>query len=338
MKEKVKKLVKRISIIVIILILDILTVVTTCQAFPDTEIPLHYQGSCGELLKYKGEIVETNYVYYTTKANYLPTYCLDITKQGVNGQIIYGVKGKDYIKDEKLWRYIINGFPYKTKEELGCQTIKEAYMATQQAIYCYLYGYDLKDFEAIGEAGERTLNALKKIVKNAKVSTEKRPENIVTIEEIQEDFEIDTIDSNYISKTYQVTSESFILGYTVFFVDNENKEYKITDENNVEKITFGSNEKFKVLIPKTFINQEMKFKLCSNAEIYSKAIIEGVPDNPLYQKYAMTATAEETVTIIKKDEYPKPKEEKEIIPREEAKPVVKEEPKQQIKKLPVTGK
>ena len=203
-------------------------------------------------------------------------------------------------------------------------------MATQQAIYCYLYGYDLKDFEAIGEAGERTLNALKEIVRNAKVSTEKRPENTVTIEEIQEDFEIDTLDSNYISKTYQVTSESFILRYTAFFVDNENKEYKITDENNVEKVAFESNEKFKVLIPKKFINQEIKFKLCSSAEIYSKAIIEGVPDNPLYQKYAMTATAEETVTIIKEDEYPKIKE--------ETKPVVKEEPKQQTKKLPVTGK
>ncbi len=353
MKEKVKKIVKRISIIMIILIFDVLTVVTTCQTFPDIEVPLNYRGSCGELLKYKGEIVDTNYVYYTTKIHYLPTYCLDITKQGVDGQTIYGIKEKDYIKDEKLWRYIINGFPYKTIEELGCQTIEEAYMATQQAIYCYLYGYDLKDFEAIGEAGERTLNALKKIVQNAKVSTEKRPENVITIEETQEEFEVDSIDDNYISKTYQVTSESYVLGYVAFFANNEKNICKITDENNVPKAEFKENEKFKVLIPKEYINQEIKFELYVNATIYSKAIIEGVPDDPLYQKYAMTATAEEVVSQSKEDEYPKPKEEIKETPKEEQKEEVNETPKEeqkeevnehqkekteeQTKKLPVTG-
>lgn len=353
MKEKFKKFGKRILIIMVILIFDVLTLTSSAKLYPDVEIPLHRMGSCGELLTYKGEIVETYYVYYTTKSNWLPTYCLDITKQGVNDEIIYGIREKGYVKDEELWRYIVNGFPYKTRKELECETIQEAYMATQQAIYCYLYGYNVEDFGAIGEAGKRTLNALKKIVYNAKVSTEKRPENTVVIEGLQEDFEIDPIDNNYISKTYQVTSESPIIEY-IPYIDNDNdRVFKKTDENNVEKVKFQENEKFKILIPKELANKKLKLNLYVNAKICSKAIIEGIPDNPLYQKYAMTGKAEEIVNVLLEENYPKPKEEKndqikeekEEIPKEEpeniieeeTKNITKEEPKKEIRKLPITG-
>ena len=346
MKEKLKKYGKRILIIMIILMFDVLTLTSSCKLYPDVEIPLHRLGSCGELLTYKGETVETYYAYYATKSNGFPTYCLDITKQGVNDKIIYGITEKGYIKDEELWRYIVNGFPYKTKEELGCETIQEAYMATQQAIYCYLYGYNVEDFGAIGEAGKRTLNALKKIVYNAKVSTEKRPENTVIIEGLQEDFEVDPIDNNYISKTYKVTSESPMIEYIPYMDGEEDRIFKKTDENNVEKVKFQENEKFKILIPKEFANKKLNLKIYVNAHICSKAIIEGIPDNPLYQKYAMTGKAEEVVNVSIEENYPKPKEEKndqikeekEEIPKEEPENIPEEEPKKEVRKLPITGR
>ena len=66
-----------------------------------------------------------------------------------------------------MWRYLINGYPYKTIEQLGCATKEEAFTATKQAIYCYIHGNDINDYEPIGEAGVRTINAMKQIIANA---------------------------------------------------------------------------------------------------------------------------------------------------------------------------
>ncbi len=66
------------------------------------------------------------------------------------------------IKDVGLWRRIINGYPYKTIKELGVENKEEAFTATKQAIYCYIHGNNPEDYGAIGSAGQRTLNAMKK--------------------------------------------------------------------------------------------------------------------------------------------------------------------------------
>ena len=50
--------------------------------------------------------------------------------------------------------------PYKTVEELGVANQKEAYLATKQAVYCYLDNRNVEEYSGIGEAGTRTLNAL----------------------------------------------------------------------------------------------------------------------------------------------------------------------------------
>ena len=50
---------------------------------------------------------------------------------------------------------------------------QEAFTATKQAIYCYIHGNNPNDYQSIGEAGQRTLNALNKILQDAKNSKEK---------------------------------------------------------------------------------------------------------------------------------------------------------------------
>ena len=56
----------------------------------------------------------------------------------MNDQISYSVSIQDAISDVKLWRIIINGYPYKTIEELGCNSKEEAFTATKQAIAIYM--------------------------------------------------------------------------------------------------------------------------------------------------------------------------------------------------------
>ncbi len=304
MKKKLKKLGKRIVIISVIFIFYVLIVLNSVQAFFSGTLNLYARSNCGELLKYKGEIIETYVVEYQTKSTVYPAYCLDKSKQGITEQVVYGVRNKDYIKDDKLWNYIVNGYPYKTKEELGCQTVEEAYMATQQAIYCYLYNYNLDDFEAIGEAGQRTLNALKQIVANAGNSKKVRPSDEIIVNSLQEQFTIDEKDKNYASKTYEVLIESPTDEYTATFASDEDTlQLKITDENNVPKYTFKKNEKFKVLVPLELMKKGKSIKLYIDAIVDLKRIVEGVPDDSNYQSYAITASATEIIREIKEDKY-----------------------------------
>ncbi len=323
MKKQIKKILK-------ITIFVIFTLINTCQAIEPLRTNLKIGGQCKDLLTYKGEKIELSYVYYQSKAFNVPAYCIDITKQGVTKEYLYDVTKKEYIKDDTLWRYIINGFPYKTVEELGCQTEKEAYMATQQAIYTYLYNYDINDFGAIGEAGERTLNALKQIIKNAKSSTEKRPSSSVIIRSLQEGFTIDEVDSNYVSKTYEIIVDCTIKKCTVMNLSDD-KTIKITDENNVEKSLFKQNEKFKILVPVENLQKDGIAKFVVNLEIASKPIIEGVPDNPVYQNYALTAPVVEYIRIPYETKIEEPKEEPVIEEEPPVTPIIPE------KKLPKTG-
>lgn len=56
------------------------------------------------------------------------------------------------ITDVKLWRLVVNGYPYKTIGELGCANKEEAFTATKHAIYSYIHGNNPNDYTAIGEA------------------------------------------------------------------------------------------------------------------------------------------------------------------------------------------
>ena len=60
---------------------------------------------------------------------------------------------------------ILNGYPFKQPEELGCESEIEAYGATSIAINNILNGCDLGKFNPFDTKGERILNATKKILK-----------------------------------------------------------------------------------------------------------------------------------------------------------------------------
>ena len=101
-------------------------------------------GDCGQLLKYKGNIVKVSYVECVQDGVNYPAYCLDKTKPGAESGA-YTVSINQAVQDVGLWRRVVNGYPYKTLEELGVQTKEEAFTATKQAIYCYIHGNNPND-------------------------------------------------------------------------------------------------------------------------------------------------------------------------------------------------
>lgn len=278
------------------LILNICTVINSVQAINIDSANIISGGNCGSLLTYKGVVVEAFYAQYTHNGISYPAYCLDKTKQGVNNEISYSVSVQNTISDVRLWRIIINGYPYKTIEQLGCANKEEAFTATKQAIYCYIHSNNPNDYAPIGEAGNRTLNALKQILRDAENCTETQISNTIKINKEQEKFEIDNVQKEYVSKIYSIQAGTTISNYKVELQKNETElpeEIKVTDLNNNPKQEFSQNEKFKILIPIKNLTKASNFNISIKTQINNKPVLYGKAQNASYQDYALTAVTYE---------------------------------------------
>lgn len=263
-------------------------------------------GDCGTLLTYKGIPVITTYAHYMQDGISYPAYCLDKAKPGVGDNISYNVSAENAITDVKLWKIIINGYPYKTIEQLGCQSKEEAFTATKHAVYCHNHGNNPNDYKPVGEAGIRTLNALNKILADAAKCTETQVSNIVKIIKEESNFKIDDIEKQYVSKIYSIQAQTSISNYIVNIQKN-NEELpegiKITNLQNTPKQEFSQNEKFKILIPIKNLKKQADFKIEIKTQINSKPVLYGKSSDSTYQDYALTASTYEDATGNTKDIY-----------------------------------
>lgn len=304
--KKANKLKKLIPVIASFLILNICTIFNSVQAVNINSANIISGGDCGSLLIYKGIVVKAYYAQYTKDGVSYPAYCLDKTKQGVNDGLSYSVSVQNAISDVKLWRIIINGYPYKTIEQLGCSNKEEAFTATKQAIYCYIHGNNPNDYAPIGEAGNRTLRTLKQILADAEKSNETQISNTIKVVREQESFNVDSKEKNHVSKIYSIKAGTTISNYKVSLtkVNEELPEgVKITDLNNNPKKEFTSNEKFKILIPIKNLTKENDFNIEIKTKINNKPVLYGKAENSGYQDYALTAATYEDAYGKSQDKY-----------------------------------
>ena len=141
--------IKSILLVVSALILNFLGVVNNAYAANINTANIYAVNDCGSLLKYKGVPVKVTYVEYTSNGIHYPAYCMDKTKPGAEtGE--YAVSIHSAVNDVGLWRRIVNGYPYKTIEQLGVANKEEAFTATKQAVYCYIHGNNPNDYTGIG--------------------------------------------------------------------------------------------------------------------------------------------------------------------------------------------
>lgn len=306
---KNKKITHIMTVVLIIMLLFILNFMSLTYANSNINSAyLYASGDCGKLLKYKGIEVIVKYVEYQNDGVSYPAYCLDKTKPGVDENSPYTVSIQDMINDVGLWKIIINGYPYKSIEQLGVANKEEAFTATKQAIYCYIHGNNPDDYSPIGDAGNRTLNALKNILTNAQNSTETKISNTITINRVSEKWEQDSIDKNYVSKIYSIKKEGQIKDYKINIENEDGTQLggiKITDEKNNEKNTFNPNEKFKILIPIKEMTNDKKIKINVEAKIETKPILYGKAPDAGRQDYALTAGTYEDGTGYINEEYEK---------------------------------
>lgn len=278
---------KVISIIILVIILGGI-VANTGSTFAKT-VEIYATHEEGGLLKWNDINLFCTYVVYSENGVEHPVYCLNRLLDGATEGVSYKVNMDNLLTNTLVWRTIINGYPYKTPEELGCLTKTEAFMATKQAVYCALYNRDPNTYYARNEeGGQRTLNALKQIVETAKTSTETKKNSNLTINSNSANWGIDNIDKNYISKEFEVSAEANIKGYNISLEGDLVEGAKITDINNIEKSNFEGTEKFKILIPIKNLNKDGNFSIETSGEVETKPIYYGKSEDSNLQDVAIT--------------------------------------------------
>ena len=278
---------KKIIIINLLLVL-IINSFSFCLALEGGTETIKYKKDCKLYLKYKGQYKQVHYAFYEKAGKEYPAYCLtpEYSGVGVNGITEYKVNIGRKITNENLWRVIINGYPYKTLEELGVENKEEAYVATQSAIYTVLENRKLSDYEADNsQDGERTLKAYLQIMQSAQNSNDKITDKIEIIPN-NEKWKIDDYEVNALSKVYSIKSNTSGT-YKINLQSEYNKEIKITDIYGNAKDLFSTNEKFKILIPISILNEEQGLNievisnLMSKPILFGKTTIEGTQDYAL---------------------------------------------------------
>ncbi len=299
-----KKIIKTILIVLTIIMLNIAILINTVQAVEEGgQITIYTKGYFDRIIKKDQTIVKTAHAVYQENGKEYPVYCLNRELHGVGDYIAkYEVANQGKLTDLGLWRVIVNGYPYKKPEQLGAANEQEAYIATKQAIYCYIYNTRLEQYTAINDAGTRTINAMRTILENARNSTENCNDTDVKIVQ-SEKWEIDKNENNFISKEFKLTSNINISKFTLI-LDNQPKETKITNLQNEEQREFNSNESFKILIPISSLEESGEFKVKIQTQMETKPIFFGKAPSGDLQDYALTAFSYENVDteIIQKYE------------------------------------
>lgn len=257
------------------------------------------------ILKWNGVGIHTHMAVYKKDGKEYPAYCMNRELPGVEIGVSQTVDVNKLINNVMVWRAIINGYPYKSISELGCKTEEEAYLATKQAVYCMITNRDVNEYSSVGESGERCLNALKQIVKNARNSSVTKVSSELKINQKNSLWKIDNMDSKYVSQTFTVTANAGFDKYLVELKNIDIEGVKITDKNNKEKKEFNSNEEFKILIPTTNVTKDGNFTINVSGKVATKPVFYGETRDSSLQNYALTGYTYEDGNGSKKVYYTK---------------------------------
>ncbi|MBQ3409686.1 MAG: Cys-Gln thioester bond-forming surface protein [Clostridia bacterium] len=261
--------------------------------------------------KWNGE--EWIYVTYSI-TNYIDeygqkriAYCVDPNLKGIgyiSGEFSgYDVEIKKLIDDEKCWRVLKNGYPYKTPTELGVETEQDAYLATKMAVYAMLRGYNESDIRALYRAGEdsiagqnlndtkrrgnKVIEAMCNLVNVGNNGSEKMQyQDNLTIKMIGS-FTQYQDSQDYYYQTVKVVSNVECCEYSIKSVTGFPKGTIITDKNGKEQTTFKGGDEFRIMVPKKSLIEDITGNIevtgtCKNYPIYYAECKDGN-----YQNYVL---------------------------------------------------
>lgn len=222
---------------------------------------------------------------------------------GSNGLDGYNVTLTEALSNLNMWRVYRYGYPYSTPEQLGVETEEDAYLATKQAGYWALRGRSLEQLKGYFRAGQtaiagqnlaetqrrgqKVVDCIYRLVERAYTSNETPADsNVIQINK-SGDFVLDT-NNNYYSQTYTVTSSTDMQGYSVTKIDGFPSGSYTADLKGNAKTSFSVGEKFKVMIPKGSIVDNISGTITLKSKCKTYPVFYGKSSVDNYQNYAVT--------------------------------------------------
>lgn len=188
--------------------------------------------------------------------------------------------------DYRLWRVAINGYPYKTPEQMGVYNEYDAFLATKQAIYSILYNNDVDSYYRGGnERGERVFNAVRYMVNEGRYGTYTPADYTASVNKVGNLKE----ETNYYSQEYSVSSNTSIELYTITNTLNMPQGAYIADLNGNSKTTFSSGNNFKVMIPISTMKTDLDIRINVVTKSKSYPVFYGQTTIANTQNYLITA-------------------------------------------------
>ena len=282
---------------IIAILLVLITIVTTLSIFKTNAKAATYLIDEADLYSkeelvcftYQGIKIGVEFVVYKKDGVEYPAYCLDKTLPGVTTDGGYTVSVDKLVNNNKIWRAVTNGYPFKTAKQLGCNSNAEAFAATKMAVYDAMYNYDWDDFEGLNAQGDRIVAAAEKISKAARSSSEAKPVSVVSIGKVDEEWALDGKDDKYISKEFRINCNLEYAKYSLKLNNLNIEGVKLVDENNNEKKEFKSGENFKVLIPIAELSKSGEFEIEATVDVKTKPVLYGDSGDSTKQSYALAA-------------------------------------------------
>ena len=120
----------------------------------------------------------------------------------------YDVDAFNKENDPKVVSIILNGFPYKSAQELGLENDSQARVATQFAIWIYKNSnLDINKISAMEPQYQCVVDAIHNIY-NMGISQNSILDTNVNFEKENEQAIVDNIDKSYYSQTYSISHSS----------------------------------------------------------------------------------------------------------------------------------
>ena len=282
---------------IIAILLVLITIVTTLSIFKTNAKAATYLIDEADLYSkeelvcftYQGIKIGVEFVVYKKDGVEYPAYCLDKTLPGVTTDGGYTVSVDKLVNNNKIWRAVTNGYPFKTAKQLGCNSNAEAFAATKMAVYDAMYNYDWDDFEGLNAQGDRIVAAAEKISKAARSSSEAKPVSVVSIGKVDEEWALDGKDDKYISKEFKINCNLEYAKYLLKLNNLNIKGVKLVDEKKKKKKEFKSGENFKVLIPIAELSNSGEFEIEATVDVKTKPVLYGDSGDNTKQSYALAA-------------------------------------------------
>ena len=291
MKNKLKKIIYLIVSVIMILqslsnVVMAATEISKANLKKDHSIKTNLQfkssdGTWHELI--------CNYIAYTSGGTKYPAYCIKHGVNGVDEEGSYTVKISKLISDNKIWRTIINGYPYKTPAELGVETKDDAYLATKQAVYSVMLNRDVKKYyKGTNDKGKKIVKAIYNLSEIGKNGTQIMQDANLKVQKVGK---LTKYDDGLYYQEYKATSDVNISTYSVVKISGFPDGSYIADTTGKGKTSFNSDENFRIMIPKNKMNSNFTGSIDIKGKCKTYPIFYGVAPKSNIQDYAITYDA-----------------------------------------------